>query len=101
MKIVKITKRMLKMHPMDLLVKLEAVNMDKKESYPSHVYFSKEDSKELKKNLKKNAKNISNKTSNRLINYSVGLDWLNYGPNETLAVAIRPGYALIDYEKVK
>ena len=98
MKIVKLTKNMLKMHPADLLIKLGLVDKEKKFAYPQHVYFSKEDYKELSKNLKNLAKKSCPNSSDRVINYSIGADLLNYGPNETLANAIRPGYALVDEE---
>lgn len=101
MKTVKITNKMLKMHPADLLIKLGAVDKEKKFAYPNYVYFSKEDLKELRVNLKTLAKKNCPGTSDKLINYSVGMDWLNYSPNETLAEAIRPGYALVDEEKFK
>ena len=31
----------------------------------------------------------------------VGMELLNYGPNETLAEALRPGYALVDEEGIE
>jgi hypothetical protein len=88
------------MHPADLLIKLGAVNLEKKVAYPQYVYFSKEDYTSLRKNLKQLAKKSFNGT-NRAINYSVGVDLLNYGPNESLKDAIRPGYALVDEEAIE
>jgi hypothetical protein len=101
MKAVKLTQKMLKMHPMDLLVKLGAVDANKKQVYPQHVYLSKEDSKTLKNNLKKSAKESAPNSPTRLLNYLVGCDWLNYGPNEGLAEVIRSGYALVDHEGIE
>ncbi len=101
MKTVRITKKMLKMHPADLLIKLGAVDKYQHNGFPSLVYFSKEDYKELRKNLKISAKKNCPDTSERLINYSVGVDLLKYGPNETLADAIKSGYALIDEEALE
>lgn len=101
MKPVKLTKKMLKMHPVDLLVKLGAVDEVKKQTYPQHVYVSKEDYRELRKNLLALAKKGCPGTSSRLINLSVGMDLLNYGPNETFGNVIRPGYALIDVHSIE
>lgn len=101
MKILKLTKKMLKMHPADLLIKIGAVDEENKYAYPNFVYFSKSDYKELRKNLKQFAKKSCPETSERLLNYSVNVDLLNYGPNETLAEAIRPGYMLVDYDEIE
>lgn len=98
MKVVKVTKKMLKMHPADLLVQLGLVNKEKKLAFPERVYFSKEDYKELKQNLTNYAKKKLTSSSKRIIDYSVGVDLLNYGPNESLADALKPGFALIDSE---
>lgn len=96
MKQVKITKKMLKLHPADLLVELGMVDLEKKRAYPERLYFSKEDYRTLRDNLKKYAKKKLNGTPERVINYSVGMDLLNYGPNESLGDMIRPGWALIE-----
>ena len=96
MKIVKITKKMLRMTPSDLLIKLGAVDKQKLQAYPQHVYFSREDYKELRENINKQAKKEFPGATKRGLDSVVGMELLNYGPNETLADAIRPGYALID-----
>jgi len=96
MEVIKLTKKMLKMHPADLLIKLGAADLKKKVAYPQHVYFSREDYKELGNNLKAYAKKTAPYTSSRIVNYSVGMDLLNFGPNETLKDAVRPGWALVD-----
>lgn len=101
MKTVKVTKNMLKMHPADLLVKLGAVDKEKKFAFPGCVYFSKEDYKELRKNLKNRALVEFPHASTRGIASVVGMELLNYGPNETLAEALRPGYALVDEEGIE
>ena len=82
------------MHPADLLVNLGLVDLDKKEAYPSRLFFSKEDYKELENNLKKSIKRTDGWTA-KAVNYSVGIDMLNYGPNQSLEEVIRPGWALI------
>lgn len=99
MKIIKLTKRMLKMYPSDLLIKLEANNPQKNVAYPMHVYFSKEDYKELKKNLIKRLVKQNWNKKERIL--SISFEMFNYGPNESLGKAIRPGYALIDEEAIK
>jgi hypothetical protein len=102
MKAVKLTKRMLKMHPADLLVKIGAVDKDKKQAYPGDVYFSREDYQELKKNLKESAKKESEfRPSTKRLAYIVSVELLNYGPNESLGDAIRPGWALVDEEAIE
>lgn len=101
MKTIKLTKKMLKMHPADLLIKLNLVNKEKTIVYPQHVYFSKEDYKELRGNLMAYAKKQVPFSTKRLLDCTVGVDLLNYGPNESLADAIKPGYAIIDEEAIK
>ena len=101
MKAIKVTKKMLKMHPADLMVSLGAIDEAKKILYPQHVYFSKEDIKELRKNLKELARKSIPGSSSRMLSYSVGMDWLNYSPNESLADAMRTGYGLIDYKAIE
>jgi hypothetical protein len=98
---IKITKRMLKLHPADLLLKINAVDETQKMGYPQHVFFSKEDYAELRKNLKKNAKKEIPYAGERLLNYSVEMDLLNLGPNQGLEDVIKPGYALIDWASIK
>jgi hypothetical protein len=101
MKTIKLTKRLLRMHPLDLLVKLGAVDTEKKCSYPQHVYFSREDHRELKKNLKQYAKKKMPNGNERLISYAVDTDLLCYGPSELLSDAIRPGFALVNEDAIK
>ena len=101
MEAVRITKKMLKLHPCDLLVKLNAVSKDGRFGLPTHVYFSKEDYKELKNNLKKSAKKSAPSSPERLVSYSVGVDLLNYGPNENLGDVLKPGWALVDREAIE
>lgn len=98
---VKLNKNWLKLHPADVLTKLGATYPERKQGFPSHVYFSREDSKTLKENLKKLANKSFPGASKRLIANCVGMDWLNYGPNESLKDVVRPGYALIDNEAIE
>lgn len=101
MKTIKLTKRTLRLHPADLLIKLGAVDLEKKRAYPSHVYFSKEDYKELRVNLRKNAKKQYPGFRSRYIDSAVGMELLNYGPNQNLEEAIRPGYVLVDFDSIE
>lgn len=101
MKMVKLTKNMLKCYPADLLVALGAVDNNNTVTFPNHVYFSKEDYYELRSNVRKQAKKVYPNATKMRIDGIVGMELLNYGPNESLAEAIRPGYALVDLEKIK
>ena len=101
MKTVKITKKMLKMHPQDLLVELGAVNLEKKQAYPQHVYFSGVDYKQLRQNLNKSARKQYPWLLKKGLDRAVGMELLNYGPNESLAEAIKPGWALVDEEGIE
>lgn len=92
---------MLKHHPCDLLVALGAVDKDNTITFPSHVYFSKEDYRELKQNVRKQARKEFPYATKIGLDSVVGMELLNYGPNESLAHAIRPGYALVDEEGIE
>jgi hypothetical protein len=99
MKPVKLNKKMLNMHPADLLVKLGATHDTV--AYPQHVYFSSNDYKVLGNNLKKKFKKEYPYLNNNKLDYSVGMELLNYGPNESLSEAISPGYALVDVKAIE
>jgi hypothetical protein len=100
MKIVRVTKKMLNMHPADLLVSLGAVDGEKRTAFPQHVYFSKEDYTSLCQNLKNKFKKEIPGIRGKVLSYSVGMELLNYGPNESYRDAIRPGFALVDFESI-
>lgn len=51
--------------------------------------------------MRKQAKKVYPNATKMRIDGIVGMELLNYGPNESLAEAIRPGYALVDLEKIK
>jgi len=101
MKAVKLTKKMLKMHPADLLVELGAYNKEKKRVYPSEVYLSKKDCKTLRNVLTKQAKKEYAYLSKNRLKSLIGMEWLNYGLNETLVDAIKPGYVLVDEDGIQ
>ena len=100
MKTVKLTKNLLKKAPSDILIALGAVDSGKKQAFPSHVYFSKEDYAQLRKNTLKLFQKEYPGIRVKRLKTSVEMELLNYGPNELLADAIRPGYALIDEEGI-
>ena len=99
MESVKLTKNTLKLHPADLLIKLGATI--ESSAFPQHVYFSKEDYKLLRQNLIKHIKKVRPEASSKWIQWASGLELLNYGPNESLANAIKPGYCLVGREAIK
>jgi len=101
MKSIKLNKSLLKKHPADILVELGAVDKEKKQGYPGHLYFSAQDYKELRNNVTKLAKKERPYAPSKSIQATVGWVLLDYGPNESLGDAIKPGYALIDEEAIK
>lgn len=101
MKIVKITKNMTSLCPCDFLVKLGAFSQELKQTFPEHVYISKKDYNTLEKNLIKTIKKEDRKITKAQLELVKGFEMLNYGPNQSLAEAIVPGFALIDEDKIK
>ena len=101
MKTVKLTKKMLTLYPGDLLESLGAVNVEAKRAYPQHVYFSKKDYDELTKNVKRLAKKERPDATDKFIANVVGYTMLDLGPNETLADALKPGFAVVDIESIE
>lgn len=100
MKVVKLTKKMLNMHPADLLVKLDAVNLEQDLTFPGEVYFSEKDYKTLRANLVKSAKKQLGDVTKKTIELTVNMELLNFGPNESLAKVLKPGFALVDMNKI-
>ncbi len=99
MKQVKISKSLLKKHPADILLAFGVTKINI--CYPQHVYFSGEDYKILRKNLRAKAKKEYPGATAKIITSAVEMELLNFGPNESLAKAIRPGYALIDTDSIE
>lgn len=99
LKTVKLTKKLLNKHPADLLKELGAVHG--KYAYPSHVYFSKADYATLEKSLRTTFKKKYKGYTKRAEDIAVGMEMLNYGPNESFKDVIVPGYALIDLEAME
>lgn len=90
----KLTKKQLKMVPYDLLLSL-GVN-DDKNANPDKVYMSKEDYNNLKLNIERVLLKEKRSLTKHLVELSVGMELLTYGPNTSLADGIRPGYVLIE-----
>jgi hypothetical protein len=101
MKTVKLTKKLLKLYPSDLLVALGAVDKEKKRVFPSEVYFSKEDLKKWSENVYRLAQKERPGFTKKYVKGIVAMENLNYGPNESLKDAIRPGFALVDFDAIQ
>lgn len=93
MKAIKLSKKDLKDTTV-LLKKANAVVGD--QAYPGAVYISKEDAALLKANLRAAIKKEFPYLKKGKVDYTLGLEWLNLGPNESLQNVIRPGYILVD-----
>lgn len=98
-KYVKLNKRHFKKLPGDLLIEFGLVNGQ--QAFPSSLYFSEADAKKYKKSLAERARNETPYYSKRAIQQAVAMEWLNLGPNDQLAPAIKEGYALIIIEEQK
>lgn len=96
LKIVKLKKSWLKKSPLDLLRALGAVQLDKREAYPEKVYMSKEDYAKLRKNTMKLYRQEYGSLSSNALRNAVGMELLNFGPNQSLGNAIKPGYVLVE-----
>jgi hypothetical protein len=99
MKAIKLTKKMLSLEPMDLLVKLGASN--ETTAFPQHVYVSKQDYKSIKNNVRKLAKKQFPGFAKKHIDNVVGFEMLSYGPNSVLEDALKPGFAVVDFEAIE
>lgn len=94
MKVIKLTKTMLKMHPVDLLLKIGAASVEIKQAFPDCVYMSPNDLELQRKYLEEAAKKSLKGSSKKIINLSVQTDMLNYSPVESSF--IKDGHLLID-----
>jgi len=101
MKIVKINKKLLSLHPSMFLKKIGAVNIEQKMVFPSEVYLSKKDYKTLESSVRKMIKKELAGFKKDYIERYVSIEMLAYGPNKSLADAIKDGVALIDEEAIK
>lgn len=94
-RVVKLTKRQLKMLPEELLIDLKVANLETKQAHPEKLFLSKEDYKKIERNVKAAFKKQFPYTSKNRLDTSAGMYLLNYGPNTTLSIAIKEGYALV------
>jgi hypothetical protein len=105
MKKIKLNKKLLSKLPNDFLVSIGAADKEPKagrlQLYPELVFLSKEDAKKLKQNIAKAAKKQYPGMTKNYRDRVIGMEWLNFGPNESLSEAIKPGYALIDIETIQ
>lgn len=98
MKVIKITKRMLK----DLDYLLQKVGATyKRNAFPETVFISKQDYKILKRNLRSNLRREIPYAAKGAIDYAVGAVLLNLGPNQLLEEVIKPGYLVIDTDAIR
>lgn len=98
MKELKVTTKDLK-DTRKLLQKAGAINGNI--AYPEHVYISKEDAKIVKKNLTNLVKKEYPNLMKSKVTMTVGMEWLNLGPNQSLENAVRPGYILVDEDAIE
>lgn len=96
LKVVKIKKSWLKKEPADLLRLLGVVDEKLREAHPERAFSSKEDYAKLRKNLLKLFKKERPGFTKKWYDMAVGMELLNFGPNQSLEEVIRPGYMLID-----
>jgi len=92
MKAVKLTKTQLKLSPAYFLNDLGARNADE-------VYVSKEDYQTLKNNLAKQMRKNFPGMGKGALERALGWELLAFGANETLRDAIRPGYAILNFDR--
>jgi hypothetical protein len=98
-KVVKLKRATLNRLPEELLELLGLVEGNR--AFPERLYLSRADSSTLRKYLKRTVKKGSKNAPAKYLQYVEGMHWLNYGPNESLDRAIKPGYALIDLKTIK
>ena len=93
MKVFKISKKDLA-EPEKLLRKVGAT-VDSY-AFPEYVYVSKEDYATLKRNLTNSRKGCYEDLSKEFLTQAVNWQMLNFGPNQSLEAAIKPGFVLVD-----
>jgi hypothetical protein len=99
--VVKLKKKNLNGRLSDLMYALDLVFTEEgtKQAHPERAYFSKEDIKTLHSNIRKLAKKDFPGASKKRLDNVVAMEDLNLGPNRSLDVAIRPGYAIVMRER--
>jgi len=91
-KVIKLTNKQRNMEVTDLLKSVGLV--DGSQAYPSQLYVSKNDAKRLYKKIE--AMGRKQGYTKKGLKNAVGMHWLNYGPNTSLELAIKDGYAIIE-----
>jgi len=101
LKAIKIRKSDLNKAPEDFLRKFGAVSKETGRAYPTQVFISYSDYAVMKKNFRRFVKKNAPGISKRKLDESVGMHFLQYGPNDSLGSAVQPGYLLIDVEGIE
>jgi len=63
--------------------------------HPEQLYISAKDATTLKLNIKRLLRKQNPYSSKVKLHMFACTQWLNYGPNESLSDAIKPGYVMI------
>lgn len=100
LKIVKLTKNDLKKHPADILKKVGAVDKNRGNAYPTHVFMSKKDLDVVEANLKKSLKKSNPRMSKQALDRSVYFVMADFGPNTYLQDVMASGIAVVDVESL-
>lgn len=100
MKVVKLRASDLKDYP-ELLSRCGAVDMDGKTAYPQHVYISRQDLAKLIINIIKTADKEAPYLKGAARQQALSYHRLNLEPNSSLKDVIKPGYAIVDEERIE
>jgi hypothetical protein len=100
MKVVKLTKQDLKKHPADILKKVGAVDKNRGNAYPIHVYMSKKDLDAVETNLRKSLKKANPRMPKQALDRSVDFVMADFGPNTYLQDVMASGIAAVDVESL-
>jgi len=69
--------------------------------YPSFLHMSEEDAAVLRRNNRRQIRAEMPNATKRKVDYTIGMEWLNYGPNTRYGKVLKPGYILIDADGLK
>lgn len=101
MKTVKLTRKLLKLTPAEICVKVGAADIKNRQTFPQHVYASKKDMEKIRLNLTRLAKREHPKAAKKFINGIVSYEMLQYAPNGSLEDAIKDGHLLVDEDSIE
>lgn len=99
--VLKLRKTDLNKNPEDFLKKFGAVSDEMKRAYPQHVFMASADYATLKRNFRRRVRKDSPHMSKKRLDYAVDMHFLQYGPNETLGLALQPGTVVVDLEGIQ